>query len=202
MDIQMPEMDGLQATALIREKEKAGGGHIPIIAMTAHAMKGDRELALARGMDGYLSKPIDPVELFTTIESLNFAAPGMAEGKPAAPHAGQVIDEAELMNRVGGDAELLAELIDLFLQECPRLINLMQKALEEQNAKELEKTAHSLKGMVGNFSAKDCFEAALELERLGRSGELANAQVAFQDLEKKIKNLESLLAARRKQIMS
>ena len=194
MDVQMPEMDGFQATALIREKEKATGRHLPIIAMTAHALKGDRERCLAAGMDGYIAKPIHPNELFDTIDALVTAPAGSrGDNLPGSPEP-RVFDEAALLDRVGGDTQLLAQLVDVFLRDCPHLMEEIRKALEEQDAQTLERAAHALKGSVGNFAAQAAFEAALQLERIGRSEELAGAALALENLEREIARLTPALA--------
>ncbi len=194
MDVQMPEMDGFQATALIREKEQASGQHVPIIAMTAHAMKGDRERCLAAGMDGYVAKPVRPDELFEALETLVPANVPSRKSTPADTGAGKVFDECVLLDRVCGDAQLLKELIDLFLQDYPRLMEEIAKAIEAQKAPALERAAHALKGAVGNFAAKGAYEAALHLERIGRAEQLISAQAAFDTLENEIARLKSALA--------
>jgi CheY-like chemotaxis protein len=183
MDIQMPEMDGLQATAMIRERERATGRHIPVIAMTAHALKSDRERCLAAGMDGYIPKPIHPDVLFNTIESFFASKVCSTETPSVESELRESVDKTALLTRVGGDAQLLHELIDLFLMECPRMMDEVRKALENQNAKTLERTAHALKGSVGNFNINTATDAALNLERMGQSGDLSLARVAFEDLE-------------------
>src|SRR5205809_1494258 len=119
MDLQMPEMGGLEATAAIRERERTTGKHLPIVAMTAHAMKGDRERCLAAGMDGYLSKPIQAKDLFEVMDGVLSQKP-LLERSPGAPPAptpgpasarppGGVLDENALMARLDGDTGLLAE---------------------------------------------------------------------------------------------
>src|SRR5262245_3001762 len=130
MDVQMPEMDGFEATRRIREREQTTGDHVPIIAMTAHAMKGDRERCLEEGMDGYISKPLRPNELFESVESL--AAVARAGSKPAAPPCDEAMppfDEAIALRSVGGDRELLSEIIEAFLEECPRLTAALAAAI-------------------------------------------------------------------------
>ena len=119
MDIQMPEMDGMEATAAIREREKSSGKHIPILAMTAHAMRGDKERYLASGMDGYVSKPIHPAGLFAEIERC-LAAPGRSNTMTEITQGtGELIDRVSLLERVEGDQELLTEMIHLFQEDAP-----------------------------------------------------------------------------------
>src|SRR5262249_55598040 len=128
MDVQMPEMDGFEATAAIRARESAIGVHTPIIAMTAHAMKGDRERCLASGMDSYVSKPLRPQELFDVLEHLVPAAPAqpIAAEASARPPA---VDLAKASGRLGGDVELLKELAGLFLDECPKWMAQIHQAI-------------------------------------------------------------------------
>ena len=145
-------------------------------------------------MDGYVAKPIQPKELFETIESLVIGAPA---GMPAAIGglpASEILDEAGLLDRVQGDRQLIKELFDLFKADCPRLIGEIRRALAAQDCKALELAAHSLKGVLGNFAAKSALETALKLERLARAGELDGTEAAFQDLEPQIEQLQSVLA--------
>lgn len=202
MDVQMPEMDGFEATAAIRQKEKATGAHLPIVAMTAHAMKGDRERCLKAGMDGYVAKPIQPKDLFETIENLCMGPPSATPGLSPDLPAPQVINQAELMARVQGDTEFLRELVTLFNAECPRLLAEIRKALTDHNAKALEMASHSLKGMVGNFAAQRAFDSALKMERLARAGELEGAEAALQQLEPQLVQLKSVLAALERELSS
>jgi len=195
MDVQMPEMDGLEATAAIREKESATGEHIPIIAMTAHAMKGDRERCLEIGMDGYISKPVNVEKLYEIIEALAPAHSNSGTEISDEQSMDDVIDRAEVMQRVGGDTELLIELIDLFSSDCPRLMSEIHDAIEQNDKQALEHVAHTLKGSVGNFSATNAFEAAFRLEKMGREGDTTQAKEAYAMLEREIKRLEPVLAA-------
>ncbi|MBI3670340.1 MAG: PAS domain S-box protein [Acidobacteria bacterium] len=192
MDVQMPEMDGMEATAAIRTREKAHGAHVPIIAMTAHAMKGDREKCLEAGMDGYVSKPIRAVDLFAAIEE-HVPDPAAA---PAAgePSPGEVLDRDALVARVEGDKELLTEMVELFLQDSPRLIAAIREAAARGDAKSLERSAHTLKGSVSNFCAPAATAAAVRLEQMGREGDLAQAAEGCAALEKEIARLKPLLA--------
>ncbi|MFZ0883383.1 MAG: response regulator [Candidatus Acidiferrales bacterium] len=192
MDVQMPEMDGLQATAYIRKKEKETGEHIPIVAMTAHAMKGDRERCLEGGMDAYISKPITAGGLAKVIEEA-LHIPKAAAVIPATVLKGEQMDE-ELLSRFGGDAELLRELAELFIQSCPKMLEDIRDAVQKQDAKELERAAHSLKGCVGNFFSQGARETAQELESLGRSGQLAGAEKLARLLEEQVAEFNQALA--------
>jgi two-component system, sensor histidine kinase and response regulator len=163
MDLQMPVMGGFESTAAIRERERAAGGHVRIVAMTAHAMTGDRERCLAAGMDGYLSKPVDPRMLFAVVEQ----APAEAPLAAAALTENAMFDEAELRARVAGDDQLMVEVIRLFLDDCPARLADIEAAVARRNADEVRATAHALKGAAGNLAATGLFEAARVLERLG-----------------------------------
>jgi CheY-like chemotaxis protein len=191
MDVQMPEMDGLQATAGIRAKELVTGAHIPIIAVTAHAMKGDRERCLAAGMDAYISKPINPVDLAATILA---AFPGRTELPVAPPDPlPKVPSDAELLARFDGDGELLKELAGIFLQECPKMLDEIRQALRTRDPKLLERAAHTLKGSVGNFSLSGPWETAQRLEFLAKSGEVSGAEDMFHTLEQQLAQLNQIL---------
>jgi two-component system, sensor histidine kinase and response regulator len=192
MDVQMPEMDGLQAATGIRERELGTGAHIPIIAVTAHTMKGDRERCLAAGMDGYIAKPINPSELAKVIQ---LTAP--ASTKTAALPADPIMkapSDAELLTRFDGDSELLNELAGVFLQECPRMLDAIRAALHAADSKALERAAHSLKGSVGNFAMPGPWETAQRLELLAKSGQLSGAQEIFHILEQQLAQLNQVLA--------
>jgi two-component system, sensor histidine kinase and response regulator len=163
MDIQMPVMGGLEATAKIREEEGKTGRHIPIIAMTAHAMSGDRERALQGGMDDYISKPIRVEELRRAIER----------------HMPRGLDTAALLEGVGGDIKLFRELVGLFLIEAPKLLQRVERAIDQRNAVRLKEAAHALKGSIGNFESGSTFAAFRYLEMLGRDGNFKEAPAAF-----------------------
>jgi PAS domain S-box-containing protein len=194
MDVQMPEMDGLEATAAIRAKEKTTGAHLPIIAMTAHAMKGDRERCLAAGMDGYVPKPIQAKALLDTIESLQHAPAQAEAGKGAEQRVDEVLDRAAVLERVDGDTELLNKMIKLFLEEWPRLWSAMRTAADSQDPQALARAAHTLKSSVGNFAARGAFEAARRLEIMGRAGDLSDVDEAARLLEQEIERLKPALA--------
>jgi PAS domain S-box-containing protein len=195
MDVQMPDMDGLEAAAAIRRDEHKTGTHVPIIAMTAYAMKGDRERCLAAGMDGYISKPIRASELFGRVEGAarSAAPPPRAPLLPAASH--EVFDLDRALAAVGGDAELLRELAGIFLQEYPGTLQDIRTAVAQGAAGNLKCAAHSLKGSVDNFAAGPAFAAAQRLEMMGRDDKLADAPQALADLERELDRLTPALTA-------
>ena len=194
MDVQMPEMDGFQVTAAIREKEKADGTHLPIVAMTAHAVKGDRERCLTAGMDGYIAKPIQPKQLFEIVDSLALTKSTNGKSTSLESPATEALDKTLLWSRVGGDAQLLKELVELFLAECPRLVDEVREALASRDAKALERAGHAIKGAIGNFASHGPYKAALKLELMGRQGDLSDAEAACQTLEAEIEQLKPTLA--------
>jgi CheY-like chemotaxis protein len=185
MDVQMPEMDGLEATAEIRRLEKQTGTHLPIIAMTAHAMKGDRDRCLAAGMDGYVSKPIS---LVTLMGEINRVA---AAGQPRI----LLLDKAELRDRLQGNDELLSELVHLFIGDAPKQIQEIHAALAAGSATRLEYAAHSLKGSAASLGAKGLAAVARKLELRGRNADLDGAESDGRDLEQEWERLMPELAA-------
>jgi len=186
MDVQMPEMSGLEAATAIREREKETGGLIPIIALTAHAMKGDREECMAAGMNDYLSKPIQPQELYEAIARL---ARPPAEPVPAADQ----IDRRPALARAGGDPELLRDLIELFLDDCPKLLAEIDTAVLRRDSLTLQRCAHRLKGEVSIFDDGPAFEAADRLELIGRKADLHGAEEARDTLRRELLRLHPLL---------
>jgi two-component system, sensor histidine kinase and response regulator len=164
MDVQMPEMGGLEATAEIRRREAGTGRHVRIVAMTAHAMNGDRDLCLSAGMDGYLSKPVDPAMLYAVVEELTPASPAPAAGASASAAS---VDDGALRARLGGDEQLANEVIHTFLIDCPAKLTALKAAIDRRDADEVRALAHSLKGAAGNLSATSLFAAALLMEQLG-----------------------------------
>jgi two-component system, sensor histidine kinase and response regulator len=199
MDVQMPEMDGLQATAAIREKEKALGGHIPIIAMTAHAMKGDRERCLAAGMDEYVPKPIRADELYETLERMAPAesrvrAEPAPPAPPPAPEEETAMDQAPFdwevaRERIGGSDDVLRDLAELFVTECPKMMEQIRTAIDDGADADLRRAAHTLKGSAAVFVAEPTVAAALRLEEMGESGERAGVEEAWQTLEAEVDRL-------------
>jgi HPt (histidine-containing phosphotransfer) domain-containing protein len=164
--------------------------------MTAHAMQGDRERCLAAGMDGYISKPIRPRELFQMIERLGLRPPE-SDKSGAKPQMAKsdVLDLAEMLTHVDGDRQLLKEIVELFLEDCPKQLSDIRQAITQGDSAALMRTAHTLKGSVGNFAAKAAVDLALQLEMMGRQGNLAGAQEACSTLEKEIEHLKLALEA-------
>jgi CheY-like chemotaxis protein/HPt (histidine-containing phosphotransfer) domain-containing protein len=190
MDLQMPEMGGLEATAAIRDWERTSVKHVRIVAMTAHAMTGDRERCLAAGMDDYVSKPVRPSDLYAALER---ALPGSGVTMPRAiapidrdpagpgpvvappPHDADaaddpVVDQEQLLERLEGDLKLLAEIVALYHQTCPGLVQELRAAMDRRDALAVHRAAHTLKGMVAHFGAPQATAALLDLEQRARDG--------------------------------
>jgi two-component system sensor histidine kinase/response regulator len=201
MDVQMPEMGGFEATAAIREKEIVSGSHMLIVAMTAHAMKGDRERCIAAGMDEYLAKPIQRDKLKAVIDQVmsnrrpmevlpEDLSPSPVEGYTSENSA---IDRDALLSRVDGDLEVLQELVAIFLDDSPRLVAQLESALKSQDAEQLKIAAHTLKGAAGNFGAKQTVAAALRLEILAGQRDFTGASPALQCLVDSLTGLQKAL---------
>jgi PAS domain S-box-containing protein len=194
IDIQMPEMGGFETTAVIREAEKETAKHLPIIALTAHVKKEDRERCLAAGVDSYLTKPVRTQELIRTVEEL--APPETvevnAEGRGSKK---QIIDEDALLERVDGDTQLLKQMVNLFLADCPKWQTEMKGAIETGDAERLTAAAHTLSGSVANFEAKKVVAVARKLETMAREGDLADASKAYAALDEEMEHLKKALAA-------
>jgi CheY-like chemotaxis protein len=194
MDLQMPEMDGFEATVLVRAKEKTTGRRLPIVAMTAHAMKGDRERCLRAGMDGYISKPIHAKELFETIANLALATACAEQPFPDREPEEAFFDQATALARLNNDPDLLQELAKTFLNDAPRMLQDAYEAVAAADAPKLRRSAHCLKGAVSIFAEGDAYQAALALETLGRSANLAHAAKTLGILERELQRLYPALA--------
>jgi PAS domain S-box-containing protein len=173
MDVQMPGMGGIEATETIRQRERGTGQHVTIIAMTAHAMNGDRERCVAAGMDGYVSKPINPQLLFAAVEH---ARPTDAAATPQPGRAR--FDQAALSARTLGNRQLMADVVQLFLEDCPAQVAAMIEAAQQGEGARLRDHAHALKGAAANLSAVGLFEAAAVVERLAAESRLEGAPSA------------------------
>ena len=195
MDVQMPEMDGLEAAVQIRAWEKQTGGHVPIVAMTAYAMKGDRENCLAAGMDGYVAKPIHPREVLRAIAELVANRPPAAPPPPPAPAVAKVLDKAEALERLAGDRDLLRSLVNIYIETTPGQLDELRQAVLRRDAPTIRRLAHTLKGAVGNFGQGTAWQAALRLESIGRDGNLADAEPAAIALTEAMDQLKQALLA-------
>jgi CheY-like chemotaxis protein/HPt (histidine-containing phosphotransfer) domain-containing protein len=217
MDVQMPEMDGFEATRLIREMERGTEDHIPIIGLTAHAMRGDRQKCIDAGMDDYVAKPVEPPRLFRAMQQAidrfaphdeELAGPGRTEygedtasgreaGTPKKPARGgdNVVDPDALLKRIGGDAEILQQLVDVFVSNLPDMMRSVAEAVESDDHERIRKAAHSLKGAVSNFGYDPATDSARELEYLGRDrGEPDEIRQTLTELRRHIDTLETALA--------
>ena len=242
MDVQMPEMDGFEATAAIRAHESASGGHTPIVAMTAHAMKGDRERCLGAGMDDYIAKPVRQDELSKVIERAVTACAAASESsRPAEENpetvssttakasgesndaggnpmtdepADNPLDEVQearqssdaaafdldaALERLGGDEEILSEMVRVYLDDAPVLLARMQEAIAKGDAHTLERSAHSLKGAAAAIGAERVRALASELEGIGREKQLETAFETYEQLTQASERLHALLAAHLRQ---
>jgi CheY-like chemotaxis protein len=231
MDCQMPIVHGLEATRLIREREQARGNvelgmnndelnivdsppsihhsrHIPIVALTANAMSGDRERCLAAGMDDYLTKPVRKEELKGV---LNRWIP-VSIHPQAAPAGGArhstngtdaealpvIFDAAAMLQNIGGDTALLQELIEMFLQRYQTMLEAIRAALASRDQAAVEQAAHALKGTAGNLCASEVVLSAGQLEALGRLGTLVEGPMIYTQLEKAVLRLVGLFEKRRR----
>ena len=188
MDGQMPEMDGYQAAREIRRREQGTDRHIRIIAVTAHAMKEDKALCLAAGMDDYVTKPIDADHLVERIEWQNDAqraafAPELAMQTMSEPVARAAIFDLEgALKRVRGKVPLLKELLAVLLQDLPKALEEINTAVANNDAEQLERTAHRLRGAVSTICAEAVTHAVMEIESLGRAKALAAVPTAVDNL--------------------
>jgi two-component system sensor histidine kinase/response regulator len=185
----MPEMDGIEATAAIREREASRGSYalegrrLPIIGLTAHAMKGDRERCLAGGFDSYLSKPVRAAEL------LSLVAQPVTSNIGETPVEPPLINASEVLDRVDGSITLLKKIRDLFEDECQDMLAQIEQAIHASEPAQLHRAAHTLKGSVSYFGSTAAYEAALRLETIGRSGNLTDAAEAFANLQSVVRKL-------------
>jgi PAS domain S-box-containing protein len=204
MDVQMPDMDGLEATQAIRTAEAGTGRHIPIIALTANAMKGDREKCLDAGMDEYVSKPVKADTLFATIDMLMTPAASdavvLSHSDPAANTAAgdtadRVFDREELLSRVGGDTALMFELVGLFQSDVPALFADIRQGVSSADWAGVARASHTLKGVCANIGAHRATRAALALELAGKEVRDADASVLLAWVERVVVDLQAALGS-------
>jgi PAS domain S-box-containing protein len=189
MDIQMPEMDGLEAARAIRAIEEKVGIRTPIIAMTAHAVKGDRERCLEAGMDDYMSKPVDLEKLQQVFHRLSAERRPAGAAESGAPPSGK----PPYLSGFGNDWEFFAEVVDVFFNDYPRQLDSLRRSAELSEAARFRRAAHSLKGMLRNFQADNAAEKAFALEKKGESGDLSGSGPLIDELTRDLSRLESEL---------
>jgi signal transduction histidine kinase/DNA-binding response OmpR family regulator len=204
MDVQMPQLDGMGATTCIRQFETTTGDHLPIVAMTAHVMKGDREKCLQVGMDGYVSKPIRRDELKSEILRVTSKTPGAQAEPPSEPlspvktveadenasvtegGARYIFDEDDALDRLDGDVEMLYEILALFQENSQIMLQTVLDALGARDCEVLCKAAHTIKGALANVSAKAARQAAEKAEYAARDGDIIAAGKAVNDLKEQL----------------
>jgi two-component system, sensor histidine kinase and response regulator len=204
MDVQMPEMDGYEATAEIRRREESEDRRTSIIAMTANAMQGDREKALEAGMDDYVSKPVQVKELDEVLERWLLQDEAKVEPNSSAPEAGNgtaapngSIDHSVLEGlrelQEKGEPDVLKELVELFLEDVPPQLKALREAEKREDAMSVERIAHTLKGSSGNLGAVRMEAICAELEELGRSGDVDSAPALISRLETELGRVRAVL---------
>jgi CheY-like chemotaxis protein/HPt (histidine-containing phosphotransfer) domain-containing protein len=199
MDVQMPEMDGLTATRTIREIEKNTGVHIPIVAMTAHAIKGDKERCLDAGMDGYVTKPVSTQGIEHAIAKILSQEPNalLSLPTPERLEPSALWDRSRALERVDGDESLLRDLILIFLEEAPHQLATLQEAIDGCDSERIERSAHSLKGELSYLGLTSAAQKAHDLELIGQEGTVRRPIELFSALKKDL----SMAAAEMRQML-
>jgi CheY-like chemotaxis protein/nitrogen-specific signal transduction histidine kinase len=198
MDVQMPVMGGIEATSLIRAGETTGQ-HVPIIALTAHAMPRDRDVCLAAGMDGFVTKPVRVELLMAEIERTLHTAPPLPPALPApivaAARASGVFDRAATLERLGDDTELLGEVVRIYLDTVAAQLDTIAAALEQGDAPTVYREGHSLKGSTATFEAPEVYAAIAELEACGKRGDLVQGAAGYAGMKALVLQLVAELQA-------
>jgi CheY-like chemotaxis protein len=193
MDVQMPEMDGFEATKAIRDMEQITGGRTPIIAMTANALKGDRERCLQAGMDDYLTKPIQSKALYAVVENVVVTRLADIDEPVETDGSDSVMDWQAALSRMGGREDLLRQMVPIFFKEAAERLPALRDAIDRQDSDNIRRLAHGLKGSASCFSADAAVSAALTLELMAQEGDLAGALDAYALLEHEIERLKDAL---------
>lgn len=189
MDVQMPGMDGLAATSRIREQELKTGGHIPIVALTAHAMKGDREQCLAAGMDEYLAKPIKPNELVSICERLTIGESTTDTKRLDAVSSATSVDFTFALERLDGEADLLRAQMEYFLNDGPALVADIRAGIAQPDAAKIQRAAHRLKGLLAGYGRQESTDRAARLEQDAAIGALDHADELCEDIATDVQTL-------------
>jgi len=187
MDVQMPEMDGFEATRRIRELEETTGRHTRIVAMTAHAMAGDRERCLAAGMDDYVSKPLRKEDLLRALGQA-----GAQEGEDVR-QATLLYSHEQLLSQCDGDEELMSELVSIFHENTPQIVQAIGEAVEKRDGPALAAQAHKLMSSLGPFGAETARTLALRLEKHGQENNFGGAKERFTELGRETDKLYAAL---------
>ena len=194
MDVQLPEMNGFEATAAIRQMEKRSGRRLPVVALTAHALKGDMERCLEAGMDGYVSKPIRREELIEAIQCFLPCPPPSTGNQVALAAGSETLNMPETLARIGGNTGLLGELVEIFLDSYPGLLQRMSRAIAEYDYHALDSVVHILKSSLGNFSALPALQAAVALEESIPGRDPKKISAAYETLVNEVERLMPALA--------
>jgi len=202
MDCQMPEMDGFEATSEIRKAERLSSRHIPIIAMTANAVQGDRERCIASGMDDYLSKPVEPAQLMAKLvawlpkgENTGTTGPVGTTAAPTPLHGAQSIDINRLKDMFGDDEDIIDEILSVF-QQSSRLINERMKREVCERGQNLKRLAHELRGTATNVGALVLNELAGRMEGVAANGDWIAIESLSNSIESEITRNREFITAR------
>lgn len=201
MDVQMPEMDGCEAAVAIRKVEVVSGNHIPIIAMTAHALQSDQDRCMKSGMDGYLTKPIQRNELLRVIEAKTQGV-DVAANDIGTSQSGrlmkQVFDRDALVDRLGGDWDLYEHIVGLFIQNIPARVRKLREALEVGDPLQIHQAAHALKGAAGNVDGGVLAQLFEGIEKAGKNNDVESARSLAETMEEELERLLAEMKSARK----
>ena len=199
MDVQMPEMSGLEATAAIRTQEAGTGRHLPIVALTARAMAGDREQCLAAGMDSYVSKPLKASELFAAIDAVLAGTPPVTPVESPESET-QSVNLSALLTGFGGRSDLVTEVIDVFITDAPQMLTRLRNAANAGDLEQVAAAAHGLKGSAGLFAQGEAYERSGALEKRARSGDGNDVIAECDAIEASVSRLLSELRRAREKL--